>query len=50
MIWFAYAMMWLSTAIAVSCGIYFTHSGWCLWALLIPACVKVSTDRERGDR
>ena len=42
MIYFAYAMAWLSTAIAVSVGIYFTHSALCLWALLIPAFIKVS--------
>ena len=44
MIWFAYAMVWLSTAIAVSCGICVTHSAWCLWALLIPALMKVGRD------
>lgn len=44
MIYFAYAMAWVSSAIAVSCGIYFTHSAWCLWALLIPALIKVSKD------
>ena len=49
MIWFAYAMAWLSTAIAVSCGIYYTHSAWCLWALFIPACIKVTKDREDED-
>ena len=42
MVWFAYSMAWLSTAIAVSFGVYFTHSPWCLWALLIPAFLKVN--------
>ena len=41
MVWFAYAMAWFSTAIAVSCGMYYTHSAWCLLALLIPACLTV---------
>ena len=27
---------WISTAIAVSIGIYFTHNPKCLWALFIP--------------
>lgn len=27
---------WVSVAIAVSVGIYYTKSPWCLWALLIP--------------
>ena len=46
MFWFAYAMIWLSTSVAVSFGVYFTHSAWCLWALLIPACISVSKDKE----
>ena len=41
MIYFAYAIAWVATAVAVSCGMYYTHSAWCLLALLIPACLKV---------
>lgn len=41
MVYFAYAMAWFSTAIAVSVGMYYTKSAWCLWALLIPALLKV---------
>lgn len=38
----AYASMWISTAAAVSVGIWVTHSAWCLWAMFIPAMVKAS--------
>ena len=47
MIWFAYAMVWISTSVAVSVGIYLTHSAWCLWALLIPALVGIKYN-EKG--
>lgn len=41
----AYASAWIATAIAVIFAIKYTESIWCLWALLIPACVSV----EIGD-
>lgn len=41
MVWFAYAMVWLSTALAAIAGMYFTHSAWCLWALILPACISI---------
>lgn len=40
--YFAYASMWISTAVAVSVGIWATHSAWCLRAMFIPAMVKAS--------
>lgn len=40
--YFAYASMWISTAVAVSVGIWVTHSAWCLRAMFIPAMVKAS--------
>lgn len=40
--YFAYALMWISTAEAVSVGLWVTHSAWCLWAMIIPAMVKAS--------
>lgn len=46
MVWFAYAMAWLSTALAAIAGMYFTHSAWCLWALLLPACISIKTDKN----
>ena len=27
---------WISTAVAVCVGIYFTRSPWCMWAPLLP--------------
>lgn len=41
---------WIGTAIAVSIGIYITHSTNCLWAMFIPAFLgtKTSTTKESG--
>jgi hypothetical protein len=47
--WVAYAMVWLSTSIAVSVAIYFTHSAMPLWAMLIPTIIDISTDEKRKD-
>lgn len=33
------AVAWISTAVAVSVGIYYTQNALCLWALLIPLVV-----------
>ena len=38
---FAYVMAWVSTAVAVCYGMHETGSAWCLWALLLPALLKV---------
>lgn len=43
MIYFSYGLAWLSTAIAVSVGIYITGSAWCLWAFLLPASISISS-------
>ena len=43
--YFAYSIIWLSTAMAVSVGIYFTHSVHCLWFMLIPTLIRF---REHG--
>ena len=45
----AYASTWITTAIVVIFAIKYTESIWCLWALLIPACIKVSTSNEGED-
>lgn len=48
--WIAYAVAWISTAAAVCCGIYFTKSAWCLWALLLPALLRVeSKSKKEGE-
>lgn len=47
MIWLGYGLAWLSTAIATSVGIYYTHSAWCLWAFILPACIKISTSKDK---
>ena len=47
----AYASAWIATAIAVIFAIKYTESIWCLWALLIPACVsiEINTSNESDD-
>lgn len=35
-------MVYLAYAAAVIAGMYFTHSPWCLWALVFPACIKLT--------
>lgn len=47
MIYLAYGLAWLSTAIATSVGIYYTHSAWCLLALILPACINVSSKKDK---
>lgn len=42
----AYASAWIATSIAVIFAIKYTGSAWCLWALLFPACIKISTSIE----
>lgn len=48
----AYVSAWIATAIAVIFAIKYTGSAWCLWALLLPACIEVrfnSTSNEGDD-
>ena len=45
----AYASAWITTSIAVIFAIKYTGSAWCLFALLFPACIKVSTSNEGED-
>lgn len=47
MIYFAYAMAWISTSVAVVAGMYFTKSAWCLWAFVLPACIEL-THKQKG--
>lgn len=37
MMWFANAVAWFATSVAVIGGMYLTKSAWCLWAFFIPA-------------
>ena len=46
--WFAYGLMWFSTALAACAGMYFTHSALCLWVFIFPACVKMAQG-EKGE-
>lgn len=46
--WFAYAMMWLSVALAIGVGIFVTGSFNCLWFLLVPLFVNMSCRKDDG--
>ena len=45
----AYATAWIATATAIIFAMKYKGSAWCLWALLFPACIKVSTSNEGED-
>ena len=51
-IWIAVAVMWFSTALAVSVGIYFTHVWQCLFFMFIPTfmSVKSKSDDKKEDQ
>lgn len=50
MMWIAYALAWISTATAVSVGIYYTDNPKCLLALFIPALIRVSTRDDKKEK
>lgn len=41
--------IWGSTAAAVIAGMYYTGSAWCLWAMFIPALVKISARGSKDE-
>ena len=45
-VWVAYGMVWFAVAIAVSIGIYFTKSAWCLWAFIFPMSISITTKKD----
>lgn len=47
--WFAYGLVWFSTALAACAGMYFTHSAWCLWVFIFPACVKITQGKKEKE-
>lgn len=47
--WLAYASAWIATAAAVIAGIYLTGSTWCLWALFIPAMIRITHKDDKGN-
>ena len=46
MVYFAYAVAWVSMAIATSSGIYFTGSAWCLWAMILPTFINIKSSKK----
>jgi uncharacterized membrane protein len=49
--WAAFAVfsIWFSVAIAVCVGIYITKRAGCLWFMLIPAFMNVSSGEKKVD-
>ena len=51
--WIAYAIIWISVSLATCFGVYITKSAWCLWALLLPVCIRFSQtndDKNKGKK
>ena len=47
--WLAYAIIWISVSLTACFGVYITKSAWCLWALLLPACIGFSNTSDNKD-
>lgn len=45
----AVASIWISSCTAIGIALYYTHDIKCLWFLLIPALVNVSSSRDLKD-
>ena len=46
MIYIAYAVAWIATAVAVIFGIKLTGSAWCLCAFFFPAGISLSHNKK----
>lgn len=42
----ALGIAWIATSAAVIAGVYFTKSANCLWALLLPAMLRTSSNNK----
>ena len=52
MIYLSYASAWISTTVAITLGMYFTHSPWCLLAFAFPSVIRLRhhcKDEENED-
>lgn len=49
MVYFAYAMAWLSTGIATGIAVYVTKSAVPLWAFLIPAMISINKKDDKAN-
>ena len=45
-LYIAYSASWVATGFAVSIGIYFTKQPLCLWAMIIPLFISISSKRS----
>lgn len=55
MMWFANAVAWIATSVAVISGMYLTKSAWCLWTFFIPALMmadyaKIYMSKEEDEQ
>lgn len=50
MIYLAYAVAWICTATATGLGLYYTHSPWCLLALIIPAEISLKHNSKDDNK
>jgi len=48
--WIAYGIAWLATGIATSVGIYITKDANCLWAMLIPGMISLSSKGDKTNK
>jgi hypothetical protein len=45
-VYIGYACAWIATGVAVAVGVYITKNPNCLWALLIPTLISISTHKD----
>lgn len=50
MIWLAYSIVWLSCALAVCCGLYFTKDVFCLFFMILPLFVTLKTGDKNKNK
>ena len=48
MIYLAYAVAWASTAAAAAYAVKITGSAVCLWSLIFPALIRISSSEKEG--
>lgn len=45
----AYGIAWIATSLAVSVGIYYTKDSSCLWALVFPLFISLSSSGNKDE-
>lgn len=49
MAYIGYGLMWLSVALAVCVGLYYTHNIHCLWFLFVPTLISFRIEDKNKD-